>query len=65
MIVFEEDTPERLLRAIRPDVLVKGDYTIEGVVGREIVESAGGKVVVVGHVCGKSTSGLLERVRSV
>lgn len=66
VIVFEEDTPERLLRAIRPDVLVKGgDYTIEGVVGREIVESAGGKVVVVGHVCGKSTSGLLERVRSV
>jgi D-beta-D-heptose 7-phosphate kinase/D-beta-D-heptose 1-phosphate adenosyltransferase len=65
VVAFEEDTPEALLRAIRPDVLVKGgDYTIEGVVGREIVEEAGGRVVVVGHVRGKSTSGLLERVRS-
>ncbi len=65
VVLFGEDTPERLLRAIRPDVLVKGgDYTPEQVVGREIVEEAGGRVVVVGHVPGKSTSGILERMRT-
>lgn len=65
VVTFGEDTPERLLRAIRPDVLVKGgDYTPEQVVGREIVEQAGGRVVVVGHVPGKSTSEILHRVRT-
>ncbi len=65
VVAFEDDTPEALLRAIRPGVLVKGgDYSIDRVVGREIVEDAGGTVVVVGHVRGKSTTGFIERVRS-
>ncbi|MBZ0171184.1 MAG: D-glycero-beta-D-manno-heptose 1-phosphate adenylyltransferase, partial [Phycisphaerales bacterium] len=65
VVSFGEDTPERLLRAIRPDVLVKGgDYTEDEVVGREIVEESGGRAMVVGHVRGKSTTELFERVRT-
>ncbi|HHN78176.1 MAG TPA: D-glycero-beta-D-manno-heptose 1-phosphate adenylyltransferase, partial [Phycisphaerales bacterium] len=65
VVLFGEDTPERLLRAIKPDVLVKGgDYTPEQVVGREIVEQAGGRVVVVSHEPGKSTSDMLQRMRT-
>lgn len=64
VVSFGEDTPERLLQQIKPEVLVKGgDYTVDGVVGRAFVESYGGSVVVVGHVPGKSTTGLLEKVR--
>lgn len=64
VVTFGEDTPERLLNAIKPDVLVKGgDYGPDEVVGREIVEAEGGRVVVVGHTRGKSTTDLLERMR--
>jgi len=65
VVSFGEDTPERLLRAIRPDVLVKGgDYGPDEVVGREIVEGDGGRVVVVSHVKGRGTTEFLERVRT-
>lgn len=58
--LFDELTPHRLLQAILPDVLVKGgDYTIEEVVGREIVEAYGGKVCITGHVQGVSTTLML------
>lgn len=61
---FDEDTPERLIAALVPDVLVKGaDYEPDGVVGREIVERAGGRVELVELVEGRSTSAILERVR--
>ncbi len=64
VVSFGEDTPERLLGVIKPDVLVKGgDYTADQVVGREIVEAYGGEIVVVGHLQGKSTTEFLERVR--
>ena len=64
VVSFGEDTPHRLLERIRPDVLVKGgDYSVDEVVGREIVEDYGGEVVVVSHVRGKSTTEFLERVR--
>lgn len=63
--VFDEDTPERLIRELRPDVLVKGaDYAMDEVVGREIVEEAGGRVELVELVEGRSTSELLERIRA-
>lgn len=62
--VFDEDTPRDLLRALLPDVLVKGgDYAPEQIVGREEVEAAGGAVVVIPFVEGYSTSGLLERLQ--
>lgn len=62
--LFDEDTPANLIAALVPDVLVKGgDYTPENVVGRDIVENAGGRVVIIPFVSGRSTTGLLERMK--
>lgn len=61
---FEEDTPLALISALLPDVLVKGgDYTPETVVGREEVEAAGGRVVIIPLVAGRSTTATIERMR--
>lgn len=61
VVVFDEPTPHRLLRAIRPDVLVKGGtYTPDEVVGHELVESYGGRVCVTGMVDGISTTKIVE-----
>jgi D-beta-D-heptose 7-phosphate kinase/D-beta-D-heptose 1-phosphate adenosyltransferase len=63
--LFDEDTPAQLIRALLPAVLVKGaDYATEDVVGREVVEAAGGRVELVPLVEGRSTTGLLRRIRS-
>jgi D-beta-D-heptose 7-phosphate kinase/D-beta-D-heptose 1-phosphate adenosyltransferase len=60
--IFEEDTPLELIRQVRPHVLVKGgDYTKEQVVGREIVEAAGGEVLLVELMPERSTTRLVER----
>jgi D-beta-D-heptose 7-phosphate kinase/D-beta-D-heptose 1-phosphate adenosyltransferase len=62
VVVFEEDTPLELIKEVKPAVLVKGsDYRIEDVVGRELVESAGGDVLLVDLVPGHSTTGLVRR----
>jgi rfaE bifunctional protein nucleotidyltransferase chain/domain len=62
--LFDEDTPARLIEALVPDVLVKGgDYELERVVGREVVEAAGGRVVLIPFLDGYSTTGLVERIR--
>jgi D-glycero-beta-D-manno-heptose 1-phosphate adenylyltransferase len=64
--VFEEDTPYELIKAVEPDVLVKGgDYTPETIVGADIVTARGGKVLVVPIVQGYSTTGLIEKIRSL
>ncbi len=61
---FDDDTPIELIRALRPDVLVKGgDYTPDEVVGRELVESYGGTVVIARLVDGWSTTDLVRRIR--
>ena len=63
VVLFDDDTPLELIRAIRPDVLVKGgDYTREGVVGHEIVEEGGGRVELIPVVEGASTSRIVERI---
>ena len=60
---FAEDTPEELIRALRPVVLVKGaDYKVEDVVGGAFVRSYGGRVETVDLVPGRSTSSVIERV---
>lgn len=65
VVVFDEDTPCDLLRAIRPDVLVKGGtYTPEQVVGHEIVTAYGGKVCVTSVVDGISTTRILETIHA-
>jgi D-beta-D-heptose 7-phosphate kinase/D-beta-D-heptose 1-phosphate adenosyltransferase len=62
--VFDEDTPAELIRELLPAVLVKGaDYATDDVVGREAVEASGGRVQLVPLVEGRSTTGLLERIR--
>jgi D-beta-D-heptose 7-phosphate kinase / D-beta-D-heptose 1-phosphate adenosyltransferase len=62
VVVFEQDTPLELVERVRPMVLVKGaDYRLEEVVGREVVEAAGGDVILVDLVQGQSTSGLVQR----
>lgn len=62
--LFDDDTPLSLIEAVLPDVLVKGgDYTIEGVVGREVVEAGGGRVELIPFVDGYSTTDLVRRIK--
>jgi D-beta-D-heptose 7-phosphate kinase/D-beta-D-heptose 1-phosphate adenosyltransferase len=64
VVLFEEDTPIRLIEQIRPHVLVKGsDYTREQVVGHEIVEAGGGEVRLIEILPGFSTTSLVDRAR--
>ena len=64
VVIFEEDTPLKLIEQIKPSVLVKGgDYTREQVVGHEIVEAHGGEVVLVEVLAGFSTTSLVDRAR--
>ncbi len=63
VVLFDDDTPERLIRELRPEVLVKGgDWAIESIVGREFVESLGGRVLSIPLREGLSTSNLIERI---
>lgn len=62
VLIFDEDTPHALLRAIRPDVLVKGGTTMN-VVGREVVEAYGGRVCVAANVPNISTTEIVETIR--
>jgi D-beta-D-heptose 7-phosphate kinase/D-beta-D-heptose 1-phosphate adenosyltransferase len=60
---FNDDTPERLLRYIRPDVLVKGgDYRADQVVGADIVKSYGGKVKTLGYIESCSTTAIVNKI---
>lgn len=63
VVLFDEDTPLRLIEAIRPDVLVKGaDYTIDRVVGADVVQAYGGQVLLAALKPGHSTTGTLARL---
>ena len=62
--VYDEATPAELLAALVPDVLVKGeDWAADAIVGRDVVEAAGGRVVRVRLLPGRSTTALLDRAR--
>jgi len=64
--LFEEDTPDALIRQVKPDVLVKGgDYTLATIVGADYVQSYGGRVEIVPFVQGYSTTSILERIRTL
>lgn len=63
VILFEQDTPYELISAVNPDILVKGgDYKPDEVVGKDIVEGRGGKLVVIPYVEGKSTTNILRKI---
>lgn len=65
VVIFDELTPQRVIAALLPDVLVKGgDWPGNQIVGREEVEAAGGKVVLIDVVPGYSTTAILNKIRS-
>jgi D-beta-D-heptose 7-phosphate kinase/D-beta-D-heptose 1-phosphate adenosyltransferase len=66
IVLFEQDTPLELIERVKPNVLVKGgDYRREQIVGREVVEAAGGQVRVIELVPGFSTSDMVRRSRAL
>ncbi|HDO28060.1 MAG TPA: D-glycero-beta-D-manno-heptose 1-phosphate adenylyltransferase [Bacteroidetes bacterium] len=65
VILFDEDTPYKMIKMIQPDVLVKGsDYKIEDIVGADIVKANGGKVVTIDLLPGYSTSAIEEKIKN-
>jgi rfaE bifunctional protein nucleotidyltransferase chain/domain len=63
-VIFDEETPRNLILAIQPDVLVKGaDWAEDAIVGRDIVEARGGRVVRVAIEPGHSTTRIVDRIR--
>ena len=65
VVLFDEDTPLALITLLQPDILVKGgDYQLHEIVGREVVEGRGGRVLALPFVPGYSTSALIDRIRS-
>lgn len=66
VVIFEEDTPLELIKAILPDVLVKGgDYTVDKIAGAKEVIANGGRVVINPLVAGFSTTGLIDKIHKL
>jgi rfaE bifunctional protein nucleotidyltransferase chain/domain len=64
VVIFDEETPRDLIQSIKPDVLVKGaDWAEDAIVGRDIVEALGGRVVRVAIEPGHSTTAIVDRIR--
>jgi rfaE bifunctional protein nucleotidyltransferase chain/domain len=65
VVVFDEDTPHEIVSALQPDILAKGaDWAADAIVGRDVVEARGGRVVRIELSAGYSTSAIVERLRS-
>jgi D-beta-D-heptose 7-phosphate kinase/D-beta-D-heptose 1-phosphate adenosyltransferase len=63
-VIFDEDTPLELIERVKPDVLIKGrDWEHKGVVGREFVESNGGRVVLAPMIEGKSSTETISKMK--
>jgi rfaE bifunctional protein nucleotidyltransferase chain/domain len=63
VVIFSEETPHKVIATLVPDVLVKGgDYAKDEIVGKDVVESAGGRVITVKQVRGKSTKNILKTI---
>ena len=66
VVLFDDDTPAEIIRRLQPDILVKGaDWAADQIVGRDTVESRGGRVVRVTVEQGYSTSSLVQKIRSL
>ncbi len=64
VVVFDEDDPHAIITAIQPDILVKGaDWAADRIVGRDIVEARGGRVIRIAFAPGFSTTSMIERIR--
>ena len=65
VVIFDDDTPHEIISAVQPDILVKGaDWGENAIVGRDVVEARGGKVVRVQLAEGYSTTNILSRIRA-
>ncbi|WP_116545022.1 D-glycero-beta-D-manno-heptose 1-phosphate adenylyltransferase [Pontibacter virosus] len=65
VVFFDEDTPLELIKAVQPDILVKGDdYTIENIVGQDVVTARGGEVKTVPLVKGYSTTNVVKKIEN-
>ena len=65
VVIFDEETPHEIIAAIQPDILVKGaDWGENAIVGRDVVEARGGRVVRIALADGYSTTKIIERIRS-
>ena len=65
VVIFDEDTPHAIISALQPDVLVKGaDWGENAIVGRDVVEARGGRVVRIALAEGYSTTNIIERMRA-
>lgn len=65
VVFFDEDTPLELIKAVQPDILVKGDdYTIENIVGQDVVTARGGEVKTVPLVQGYSTTNVIKKIEN-
>jgi D-beta-D-heptose 7-phosphate kinase/D-beta-D-heptose 1-phosphate adenosyltransferase len=61
--LFDEPDPRLIISELQPDVLVKGgDWPVEKIIGRDVVEARGGKVISVGYIEGASTTGIIEKI---
>ena len=66
VVLFDEPDPYQVISAIRPDVLVKGgDWGGEKIVGADLVEEAGGRIVVIPYIKGFSTTEIIERIKNL
>ena len=66
IVIFDEPDPLKMIELVKPDILVKGaDWEKKGVIGREFVESCGGKVVLAPLVDGKSSTDTIEKIQSL
>ncbi|MBC5774515.1 D-glycero-beta-D-manno-heptose 1-phosphate adenylyltransferase [Pontibacter sp. KCTC 32443] len=65
VVLFDSDTPLELIKAVKPDILVKGDdYSIEQIVGHDVVQQAGGEVKTVPLVTGYSTTNIVKKIEN-
>ena len=63
-MIFDEDTPQEIVTALQPDVLVKGsDWAADAIIGRDVVEARGGRVVRMPIEDGHSTSAIIAKAR--
>ncbi len=64
VVIFNEKTPYKLIKKVKPDILVKGgDWKVEDIVGSDIVQSYGGDVRSISYIEGKSTTNIIEKIK--
>ena len=63
VIIFDEETPETLIKQLKPDIIVKGgDYNIEDIIGADFVRSYGGEVLTIPYLDGNSSTNIIDKV---